>query len=153
VGRCVAANTTCEIGHRSNADFHNEVTSPVRLVLAGIHLLRTAVRQVGAEHSRESRHGIAAGGQQHLLDAHGVAGGNRDARVHDGDAAPTGMGKLAEWCDEASVVHWNQETADLPKWHEAHRRMVAEGRPSRVRHPSPAHQALRIPPPQIPIGN
>ena len=62
------------------------------------------------------------------------------------------MGKLAEWCDEASVVHWNQETADLPKWHEAHRRMVAEGRPSRVRHPSPAHDALRIPPPQTPAG-
>jgi hypothetical protein len=58
------------------------------------------------------------------------------------------MGKLAEWCDEASVVHWNQETADLPGWQEAHRRMIAEGRPSRVRHPSAAHQGLEIPPPQ-----
>jgi quinol monooxygenase YgiN len=58
------------------------------------------------------------------------------------------MGKLAEWCDEASVVHWNQETPDLPGWQEAHRRMIAEGRPSRVRHPSAAHQGLKIPPPQ-----
>lgn len=58
------------------------------------------------------------------------------------------MGKLAEWCDEASVFHWNQETAELPDWHEAHRRMVQEGRPSRVRHPSAAHQALRFPPPK-----
>jgi quinol monooxygenase YgiN len=24
------------------------------------------------------------------------------------------MSKLAEWCDEAAVVHWTQETADLP---------------------------------------
>jgi hypothetical protein len=58
------------------------------------------------------------------------------------------MGKLAEWCDEASVIHWNQETAELPDWHDAHRRMVQEGRPSRVRHPSAAHQALRFPPPK-----
>jgi len=58
------------------------------------------------------------------------------------------MRKLAAWCDEASVAHWNQETADLPDWQEAHRRMVAEGRASRVRYPSAAHQAFQIPPPK-----
>jgi heme-degrading monooxygenase HmoA len=58
------------------------------------------------------------------------------------------MGKLAEWCDEASVVHWTQESAELPAWDEAHRRMVAEGRASRVRHPSAAHQAFQIPAPK-----
>jgi hypothetical protein len=65
-------------------------------------------------------------------------------------AAPhrSAMGKLAEWCDEASVVRWNQETAALPDWKEAHRRMVAEGRASRVRHPSAAHAAFQIPPPR-----
>jgi hypothetical protein len=26
------------------------------------------------------------------------------------------MPKLYNWCDEASVVHWNQETAELPSW-------------------------------------
>jgi hypothetical protein len=59
------------------------------------------------------------------------------------------MGKLANWCDEASVVHWTQETATLPDWQEAHRRMIHEGRPSRVRHPSPRHQTLQFPPPRI----
>jgi hypothetical protein len=58
------------------------------------------------------------------------------------------MPKLAHWCDEASVVHWSQDTAELPAWPEAHRRMQAEGRPSRVRHPSPAHEAFRIAPPR-----
>jgi len=58
------------------------------------------------------------------------------------------MGRLAGWCDEASVVHWNQETADLPGWLEAHRRMIAEGRPSRVLHPSAAHPGLEIPRPR-----
>ena len=55
------------------------------------------------------------------------------------------MPKLLEWCDEASVVHWNQESPALPDWREAYRRMVEEGRPSKVNHPSPAHRACEIP--------
>lgn len=58
------------------------------------------------------------------------------------------MAKLAHWCDEASIVHWNQDSAELPNWLEAHRRMVAEGRPSKVNHPSAAHEGLRIPVPK-----
>lgn len=54
------------------------------------------------------------------------------------------MPKLLEWCDEAHVAHWNQDGADLPDWHEAHRRMVSEGRVSKVRHPSPAQEANEI---------
>ena len=57
------------------------------------------------------------------------------------------MTKLAHWCDEASVVHWNQADATLPNWHEAHRRIVTEGRASKVNHPSPAHAKLEIPAP------
>jgi heme-degrading monooxygenase HmoA len=49
------------------------------------------------------------------------------------------MPKLLEFCDEAAVVHWAQETAELPSWLEAHRRMVAEGRASKVNHPSAEH--------------
>ncbi len=59
------------------------------------------------------------------------------------------MGKLADWCNEASVVHWTQDTADLPDWREAHRRMATEGRRSKVKHPSEAHQDFRIPPPRF----
>lgn len=57
------------------------------------------------------------------------------------------MPKLLDWCDEASVVHWTQDTPELPDWKEAHRRMVEEGRRSKVHHPSPAHQAFEIPAP------
>jgi quinol monooxygenase YgiN len=59
------------------------------------------------------------------------------------------MGKLAEWCNEASVVHWTQDTSDLPDWREAHRRMVAEGRRSRVKHPTPEHEAFQIAEPKV----
>lgn len=58
------------------------------------------------------------------------------------------MPKLLDWCDEAAVVHWNQESSELPSWPEAHRRMAGEGRPSKVNHPSPDHQARHIPMPQ-----
>jgi hypothetical protein len=59
------------------------------------------------------------------------------------------MPKLFKWCDEASVVHWNQETAELPSWSEAHRRMVEDGRQSRVQHPSDSQRAKRVPPPRV----
>lgn len=57
------------------------------------------------------------------------------------------MRKLLEWCDEASLVHWTQSDADLPSWSEAHRRLIAEGRPSKVNHPTAAHTAHDLPPP------
>ena len=52
------------------------------------------------------------------------------------------MPKLLHWCDEASIVHWDQETAELPRWEEADRRMRTEGRPSKVLHPSVKHGDL-----------
>lgn len=46
------------------------------------------------------------------------------------------MGKLALWCDEASVVRWQQEGARLPDWPLAYERMRRDGRPSPLRDPS-----------------
>lgn len=54
------------------------------------------------------------------------------------------MRSLASWCDEASVVHWIQPSAQPPSWSEAHRRMQGEGRPSRVDHPTEARREYRI---------
>jgi hypothetical protein len=59
------------------------------------------------------------------------------------------MPRLLGWCDEASVAHWRQEEAALPGWDEADRRMRAIGRPSKVRHPSPAHAALAYREPRL----
>ena len=53
------------------------------------------------------------------------------------------MPKLMEWCDEASVVHWEQAESALPTWEEADRRMRLEGRVSKVKHPSGEHAGLR----------
>ena len=58
------------------------------------------------------------------------------------------MPKLLDWCDEAAVAHWKQDSSELPGWDQAHRRMVEQGRPSKVRFPSSDHLARRIPEPR-----
>jgi quinol monooxygenase YgiN len=58
------------------------------------------------------------------------------------------MPKLLEWCDEASVGHWEQASGELPDWREAHRRMVETGRLSKVNHPSERQRAGEMPPPE-----
>ena len=58
------------------------------------------------------------------------------------------MPKLLEWCDEASLVRWPQEGSHLPSWSDAHRRLEAEGRPSKVNHPSETHRSLKFPVPK-----
>jgi hypothetical protein len=58
------------------------------------------------------------------------------------------MPKLLDWCDEAALVHWEQDTTTLPAWDEAHRRLVTGGRQSKVHHPSAAHQKLDYPAPR-----
>jgi len=62
------------------------------------------------------------------------------------------MPKLADWCDEASVVHWEQTSDELPSWTEADERMRKDGRPSKIRHPGPQHQGLDFPPPRMMAG-
>jgi len=57
------------------------------------------------------------------------------------------MRKLLEWCDEAALVHWMQAEPDIPSWVEAHARLQRDGRRSKVNHPSAAHDAFHIPPP------
>lgn len=64
----------------------------------------------------------------------------------------TVMPHLLDWCDEASVVHWNQPEKALPSWSEADKRMRESGRPSKVRNPSPQHATLSYRPPRTATG-
>ena len=59
------------------------------------------------------------------------------------------MRTLLESCDEAGLVHWTQYGPELPSWKDAHRRLVQEGRPSKVNHPTAAHTAHRFPAPTV----
>lgn len=60
------------------------------------------------------------------------------------------MPKLQYWCNEASVVHWQQEGDNFPSWPEAHQRMQTEGRLSKVKHPSKDHESFKIAAPCVP---
>jgi Domain of unknown function (DUF3291) len=55
------------------------------------------------------------------------------------------MPNVLEWCDEAAVAHWLTEDARPPSWSEAHRRLQAEGRPTKVKFPSDAQRRFQIP--------
>jgi hypothetical protein len=47
-------------------------------------------------------------------------------------AHKSAMPHLLDWCDEASVAHWEQEGLSLPSWDEADQRMRELGRSSKV---------------------
>jgi len=58
------------------------------------------------------------------------------------------MGRIGEWCDEASTAQWWQDGSGLPAWAEGQARLAREGRAIRLDHPSEAHLAFRIPAPR-----
>ena len=65
-----------------------------------------------------------------------------------GGAHRRAMPKLLNWCDEAAVVHWTQNSAEIPSWPEAHQHMLENGRLSKVNHPSPVQESQQIPAPK-----
>jgi len=58
------------------------------------------------------------------------------------------MPRLLQWCDEASVAHWLQDSLEPPSWQEVHRRLQKEGRRSKVDNPSDAQLRFEISPPK-----
>jgi len=68
-------------------------------------------------------------------------------------AHKTAMPHLLNWCDEASVAHWEQEDSTLPGWADAARRMRELGRASKVLSPSPRHAGLAFPDPKASAGS
>jgi hypothetical protein len=59
------------------------------------------------------------------------------------------MKHLAKWCDEAAYAHWETAGEVIPRWGEAHGRLSAEGKLSRVEHPSEDHTNRVFPEPRL----
>lgn len=57
------------------------------------------------------------------------------------------MPQIQDWCDEASVVHWQQDNNNLPNWEQVHHRMVTDGFFTKLAKPSSAHLKRDIPEP------
>src|SRR5262245_28912789 len=60
----------------------------------------------------------------------------------DSGAHRVSMPKLMTWCDEAAVAQWQGEPPG--DWDEIHARLVADGRLSRVKRPTKAHNERRF---------
>ena len=60
------------------------------------------------------------------------------------------MGRLADWCDEATFVNWEQTGADLPDWQDGYQRLVADGQAASLTDATQAHHTRDFPAPAVP---
>ena len=58
------------------------------------------------------------------------------------------MHGLPQWCNEASYTHWMQEEEQLPDWDTAYKKMMEEGKITKVRKPSARQLEKNYPPPK-----
>jgi hypothetical protein len=59
------------------------------------------------------------------------------------------MGRIDNWCDEATFVDWEQASAGALDWQDGYRRLVAGGQPAGLTHGTAAHQARDFPAPVV----
>lgn len=60
------------------------------------------------------------------------------------------MGHIAEWCDEATFVDWDQPSGEMPDWHDAYGRLKASGQAANLTSPTDAHHTRDFPAPVLP---
>jgi quinol monooxygenase YgiN len=55
--------------------------------------------------------------------------------------------RLDHYCDEATFVDWEQDSAQLPGWQVCWQHLVADGKPAELSEPSAANPTREFPPP------
>ena len=65
-----------------------------------------------------------------------------------GGAHRRAMPKLLNWCNEAAVVHWTQESSEIPFWHEVQQHMTKDGKLSKVIIPRLLRRRIIFPGPE-----
>jgi len=58
------------------------------------------------------------------------------------------MQGLPHWCNEASYAHWMQEEQQLPDWDTVYKKMIEEGKITKVRKPSARQLEKNYTPPK-----
>lgn len=61
----------------------------------------------------------------------------------------TTMGRLDDWCDEATFVDWEQASAEPPDWQDGYRQLIANGQAASLTNASDAHRARGFPAPIV----
>jgi heme-degrading monooxygenase HmoA len=59
------------------------------------------------------------------------------------------MGRIDDWCDEATFVEWEQAGTDLPDWQDGYGRLVATGQGPSLTHGTEAHRSRQFPAPVL----
>jgi hypothetical protein len=59
------------------------------------------------------------------------------------------MGRIGEWCDEATFVDWEQENDDLPDWQYGYHQLLANGEATHLTSPTAAHRTRDFPAPVV----
>ncbi|MBE9116498.1 hypothetical protein IQ249_11360 [Lusitaniella coriacea LEGE 07157] len=67
--------------------------------------------------------------------------------LRDAGAHKRAMSYLQKWVDESSVVHWYQDSPEIPSFAEVHQKMLEDGHFSRLKNPSDKHNRRDIPAP------
>ena len=57
------------------------------------------------------------------------------------------MPRFANWCSEGATANYETEEASIPTPAEMHKTLIARGRPSPVKHPTPNHESMSFPAP------
>ena len=59
------------------------------------------------------------------------------------------MGRIGEWCDEATFTDWEQASGELPDWQDGHARIVANGQSAALTNATDAHRTRGFPAPVV----
>jgi len=59
------------------------------------------------------------------------------------------MDRIADWCDEATFIDWEQASTDLPDWQDGYQRLVANGQSASLTHATKAHHTRDFPAPVV----
>jgi len=57
------------------------------------------------------------------------------------------MRKLPDWCDEAAYAHWLQEDKVIPAWDLVYKKLMTDGKTTKVKRPSMREPGMRYPAP------
>jgi heme-degrading monooxygenase HmoA len=60
------------------------------------------------------------------------------------------MGRIDEWCDEATFADWEQADGELPDWQEGHARITTDGQAAILTNATDAHRTRDFPSPDLP---
>jgi hypothetical protein len=59
----------------------------------------------------------------------------------------TAMRKLPNWCSEGAYVHWMQEGPLIPDWDFIYKKLMTEGKLTKIKHPSAQQPDMNYPAP------